>query len=347
MVQAIQDGVQAGVQAAFAANAAAAAPAAPRQHHNQLPIYAEQEDDDDLVNPFGEPQHRPPPNHRHHQHQNDNDTRWFTGIKIDIPEFHGGPQPEELLDWFVAVDEFIEFKEVPANKQVPYATTRFRGHAASWWNQLKISRTRRGKDKITSWDKLKKHMRKTFIPYNFERLLFQKFHNIRQGTRSVEDYANEFYQMLTRVDIHDSDDQLVARFIAGLRPQLQTMLHQFDPSSVAEARQRALLVEQQSKFTTNTWTGNSRQRSNASPDEPKTSTTTAPDSASGTQGNNRAPDIVTAAGSSRPSRPNALRCFSYGEKGHIQTACPTHGRRGLIASDKELIDDPIYDTDDK
>lgn len=89
-------------------------------------------------------------------------------------------------------------------------------------------------------------MQKTFIPYKFEHLLFQKFHNIRQGTRSVEDYSNEFYQMLKRVDVHDSEDQLVAHFIEGLRPQLQTMLHQFDPCSVSEARHRALLVEQQS-----------------------------------------------------------------------------------------------------
>ena len=68
-------------------------------------------------------------------------------------------------------------------------------------------------------------MRKTFIPYNFEHLLFQKFHNICQGSHSVDDYSNEFYQMLTQIDVHDSEDQLVARYIAGLRQQLQTMLH--------------------------------------------------------------------------------------------------------------------------
>lgn len=242
MAEAIQTGVQAGVQAALAANTANTAPVAPRQrpHHNNNPIFEEhEEDNDDLANPFGENnQHRHQLHNR--QHQNDNGTRWISGIKLDIPEYHGGSQPEELLDWFVTVDEVFEFKEVPANKQVPYVTTRFRGHAASWWNQVKLTRSRRGKEKITSWDKMKKHMCKTFIPYNFERLLFQKFHNIRQGPRSVEDYANEFYQMLTRVDIHDSEDQLVACFIAGLRPQLQTMLHQFYPSSIAEARQRAL-----------------------------------------------------------------------------------------------------------
>lgn len=340
MAEAIQAGVQAGVQAAFAANAANAAPVAPRPRpHNNHPIFADQAEDDDMANPFGEGNpHRPQPYQRHHHNRIDDDARWTSNVKLDMPEFHGGSQPEELLDWFVAIDEFLEFKEVPLNKQVPYVTTRFRGHAASWWNQLKISSTRHGKEKIISWEKLKKHMRKTFVPYNFERLLFQKFHNIE------EDYANEFYQMATRVDLHDSEDQLVARFIAGLRPQLQTMLHQFDPSSVAEARQRALLVEQQSKFTTNSWTNNSRQARNSTTDDNKSST--GPDTTSGSQGNNKPVEAVTAASGSRPSRPNALHCYSCGERGHIQTACPTHGRRGLLASDKELVGDPIYDNDE-
>ena len=212
-------------------------------------MFEDDNDDSEEDNPFGDNI-----NNRRQQHDRDHhprhaeNTRWTSGLKLDIPEFHGSSQPEELLDWFVTVDELLEFKEVPVNKQVPLVTTRFRCHAASWWNQLKLSRSRRGKDKITAWDKLKKHMRKTFIPYNFECLLFQKFHNIKQGPRSVEDYSNEFYQMLTRVDINDSEDQLVARFIAGLRPQLQNMLHQFDLGSVTEARQRALLVEQQTRL---------------------------------------------------------------------------------------------------
>ena len=185
MAEAIQAGVQAGVQAAFAANIANAAPAAPQQRKQRRnnPVFEERNDDSDVENPFGDNRNQQHNLNQVRRHRNDDDTRWISEIKVDIPEFHGGSQPEELLDWLVAVDEFIEFKEIPAHKQVPYATTRFRGYAASWWNQLKISRHRRGKDKIVSWDKLKKHMRKTFIPYNFERLLFQKFHNIQQGNR--------------------------------------------------------------------------------------------------------------------------------------------------------------------
>ncbi|XP_013601267.1 PREDICTED: uncharacterized protein LOC106308675 [Brassica oleracea var. oleracea] len=274
---------------------------------------------DVLDNPFGD-NNQQRQQHHHRQHCNDDDFRWNLGLKIDIPEFHGGSKPEELLDWFVTVDEVIEFKDVPEQKRVPLVTTRFRGHTASWWSQTTLSRTRRGKEKITSWEKLKKHMRKTFIPYNFERLLFQKFHNIRQGSRSVEDYSNEFYLMLTRVDIHDSEDQLVVRYIAGLRSQIQTMLHQFDPCSVSEARQRALLIEQQSRSNTSQWTNNSRPRTTATNDDTKTAThreTTTPR-------NNNRPANTTAA----------------------ETACPKE-RRGLLASDKEIIGEPIYDDEEE
>lgn len=191
MAEAIQTGVQAGVQAALAANAAEAA--APRQQQNRrhTPVFEDDGDGFDEDNPFGDnPNHQRHQQDRGQQQRNAENTRWTSGIKLDIPEYHGSSQPEELLDWFVTVDEFLEFKDVPTNKKVPLITTRFRGHAASWWNQLKLSRTRRGKEKIIVWDKLKKQMRKTFIPYNFERLLFQKFHNIRQGSRSIEEYSN-------------------------------------------------------------------------------------------------------------------------------------------------------------
>ncbi|XP_013704463.1 uncharacterized protein LOC106408194 [Brassica napus] len=347
LAESIQAGVQAGVQAALTANAANAvnAPIAhppQRQHHNHNLVFEEHEDDD-VDNPFGDQLlHQ----QYHRQHHHDNAPRWTSGLKIDIPEFHGGSQPEDLLDWFVAVDEFIEFKEVPEHKRVPLVTTRFRGHAAAWWSQLKLSRTRRGKEKISSWEKLKKYMRKTFIPFNFERLLFQKFHNIRQGSRSVEDYSNEFYQILTRVDIQDSEDQLVARYIAGLRTQLQTVLHQFDPSSVSEARQRALLVEQQNRYTANQWNNNSKPHSSATSND-ETKPSSGRDTTYNTRNNPRATANITTNVDARPSRPNALRCFTCGERGHIQTACPTLGRHGLLASDKEINGYPIYDDEDE
>lgn len=84
------------------------------------------------------------------------DTRWEASFRLDIPEFHGGIRGDLLLDWIVSVEEILEFKRVPEDRRVPLVATKFRGHAASWWQQTKSTRSRNGKNAIQSWDKLKK-----------------------------------------------------------------------------------------------------------------------------------------------------------------------------------------------
>lgn len=91
------------------------------------------------------------------------DIRWESGFKVEIPEFHGGIRGDLLIDWLVTVEEILDFKRVPADRQVPLVATRFRGHAASWWQQLKTTRSRAGKAPISSWDKLKKKLKGTFF----------------------------------------------------------------------------------------------------------------------------------------------------------------------------------------
>ncbi|XP_013617438.1 PREDICTED: uncharacterized protein LOC106323941 [Brassica oleracea var. oleracea] len=129
------------------------------------------------------------------------DVPWETGFKTEIPEFHGNSSAEELLDWIATVEEILEFKRAPMDRCVHVLTMKFCNRAAAWWIQLKSTRARLGKPKITSWDKLKSNLKKTFLPYNYDQLMFQRLHNIRQGSRSVADYSTEFFLLLTRVDI--------------------------------------------------------------------------------------------------------------------------------------------------
>ena len=60
---------------------------------------------------------------------------------------------------------------------------------------------------------------------------------------SVDDYTTKFYQLIARNKIQETEDQLVARYIGGLRPELQDTVSLFDPISVVAAHQRALVVE--------------------------------------------------------------------------------------------------------
>ena len=71
----------------------------------------------------------------------------------------------------------------------PVLIMRFRNRAAAWWMQLKTTPDRLGKPKIILWDKLKSKLKNKFLPYNYDRLMFQRLHNIRQGTRLVAKYS--------------------------------------------------------------------------------------------------------------------------------------------------------------
>ncbi|KAH9681591.1 Endonuclease [Citrus sinensis] len=101
-----------------------------------------------------------------------------------LDERHRTPErsgrPEELLDWINAIEEVFEYKEVPENKLVSLAATRFRGRAAAWWQQTKLTRISKGKKKIDYWEKFKKHLRRAFLPHNYAKLLYQQLQNLRQ-----------------------------------------------------------------------------------------------------------------------------------------------------------------------
>lgn len=149
--------------------------------------------------------------------------------------------------------------------------------------------------------------------------MYTKFKNLRQGIKSVDEYASEFFPLLARNNLTETEEQLVSRFICGLRLQIQNKLLQFNPLSVSEPHQRVLLIQQQTRNASTTWSASSRSR---------TTTTTysnaiRPSDSPSPQGS-LAPiqelnDTPTAA---RSTRSSSFRCFGCGEQGHRQSACP-------------------------
>ncbi|GJY62546.1 reverse transcriptase domain-containing protein [Tanacetum coccineum] len=151
---------------------------------------------------------------------------WESRIRVNIPEFDGDTlNPKGFIDWLFTVEEVFEFKEVPENKRVSLIATKLRGRASVWWKQLKLTRERVGKPRVTSWRKVKKCMRSNFIPHNYQQL-----QNLKQGSKSVEDYTTKFYQLIARNDIQETDDQLISRYIGGLKAQIMDSVNMFDPT---------------------------------------------------------------------------------------------------------------------
>ncbi|GKC77928.1 putative nucleotidyltransferase, ribonuclease H, partial [Tanacetum coccineum] len=264
-------------------------------------------DDEQSENPFGEDDDSSSEEQlgrRPRRNQRKDNRRWESGMRVNIPDFARDTlSPEGFIDWLVAVEEVFEFKEVPENKRVSLIATKLHGRASAWWQQLKLTRKRVGKPRITSWQKMKKCMGANFIPHNYQRQMN---------------------------DIQEREDQLVSRYIGGLRVQIMDSVNMFDPMTLSDAYQRALAFEKQ----------NRRVGSSSSP-----AITGA--SGSGNVASRFAPSQAKAGGGntgpvSRASGSSGLKCFNCGEPGHRQSECKKAGKRHLFA-DPEGDDDAAYE----
>ena len=67
---------------------------------------------------------------------------------------------------------------------------------------------------------MKKKLKTQFLSFNYQQTLYQQLHSLRQGSQAVEAYTEEFHMLVARNDLGESDEQLVAWYLSGLRPSL-------------------------------------------------------------------------------------------------------------------------------
>ena len=53
---------------------------------------------------------------------------------------------------------------------------------------------------------MKKKLNEQFLPFNYMQSLYKSLHNLKQSG-SVDEYTEEFHQLVARVDLNESEDQ--------------------------------------------------------------------------------------------------------------------------------------------
>jgi hypothetical protein len=141
--------------------------------------------------------------------------------KMDIPVYEGNLDVEELLDWIRDLDMYFDYEDVEEDKKVKHVVTRLKGHATLWWDELQVDRCCKGKQKIKSLDRMFMKMKAKLIPKDYQITLFQRMQNLRQKLMSMKEYTEEFYKLNIRVGHQEGDDEKVARYMNGLRYDIQ------------------------------------------------------------------------------------------------------------------------------
>jgi hypothetical protein len=170
--------------------------------------------------------------------------RMSAKVRMDIPAYEGSLDAEELLDWIRALDTYFDYEDIEEDKKVRHAVTKLKGHAALWWDEVQADRRSKGKQKIKSWDRMIAKMKAKFIPRDYQITLFRRMQNLRQKLMTVKEYTEEFYRLNIRAGHRESDDEKVARYLNGLRYDIQDELSMVTIRTVEDAYQMALKAEE-------------------------------------------------------------------------------------------------------
>jgi len=116
-------------------------------------------------------------------------------------------------------------------------------YAMQWWHTTLMDIGLNKRPLVVSWDDLKACMRARFVPPHFRKDLWLKLQRLHQGTLSVDDYFKELDMLLIKVDMHESDEAKMTRFVSGLRREIQDVLELHEYSSLETLVHLAIKVE--------------------------------------------------------------------------------------------------------
>jgi hypothetical protein len=87
-------------------------------------------------------------------------------------------------------------------------------------------------------------MKAKFIPKDYQITLFRRMKNLRQKLMTLKEYIEEFYMINIRAGHQESDDEKVARYMNGLRYDIQDEMSMMTIQMVEDAYQMALKAEE-------------------------------------------------------------------------------------------------------
>ncbi|XP_074315385.1 uncharacterized protein LOC141651579 [Silene latifolia] len=144
-------------------------------------------------------------------------------------------------------ERIFEYKNYDEYKQFKVATLKLTKYASLWYENLKRQRKKDKKPKIETWDKLKKHLTKRFLPRDYEQDNYLKLTSLSQESSSVSDYINEFEKMSIVCDLEEKQELRTSRFIRGLNPSLAQRVEIQHYDNFDDACRLALKFEKQDK----------------------------------------------------------------------------------------------------
>jgi hypothetical protein len=128
-----------------------------------------------------------------------------------MPSFDGKYNPDAYLTWELAVDQKFSCHDFPKDKRVRAATSEFTDFASIWWSEYHS----KNPNSTQNWDTLKRIKHARFVPSYYAHNLLHKLQQLKQGTKSIEEYYQEFQMGMIRCGLEKKiEDGAIARYFS-------------------------------------------------------------------------------------------------------------------------------------
>jgi len=136
---------------------------------------------------------------------------------VKLLSFSGEDDPNVCLGWEAKVEQIFNVHEVQNDQRVRLPSLEFLDYAMQWWHKTLMDIGLNKRPIVVSWEDLKKCMRARFVPPHYRKELLLKLQRLHQRTQSMDAYFKELETILIKIDMHESEESKMARFVSGLK----------------------------------------------------------------------------------------------------------------------------------
>ena len=97
---------------------------------------------------------------------------------------------------------------------------------------------------------MKQKLKGKYLLDSYKHRLLDKLHSLRQGSRSVQDYTTECYDLTLRCEVQEDFYQAIFRYRSGLRSDIQRamFIHSHKIETLEHASQLAQVIDISLRF---------------------------------------------------------------------------------------------------
>lgn len=161
-----------------------------------------------------------------------------TKFKVPDPKPFGGKRSAKELENFLwDMETYFQAAKVPDEEKVSITSMYLIEDAKLWWRARLSDDASANRDKIETWETLKRELKEQFLPSNTSWLARESLRKLKHSG-TTRDYVKDFSSLM--LDVRDmSEEDKLFNFLAGLQPWAQAELRRQGvkdlPSAIAAA----------------------------------------------------------------------------------------------------------------